>query len=426
MTKRESQPKIEPVQEKNLEQVRSTELEKIKSEVISGYKVEKVFPRRENETTDNYKLRTMLLDDAKSAVDRIDLVRSRLEYGAGVNIDKLNFREKASLTNYYLSSSSRNRESLVNFAKKFGENGLKTFLACEYGFEAGDQIIDLGEKLPPEVAQKIFDKYSAIVKLCHKTISEIEQNFKKEATPEVANKINENLLFKAKELLQSFYLQAGQNITPEEMLKKLDNINTDIILFASTFKNLTNSGEKVDFKEATDTKMETKKPAELSPAEREEMMRIFLANREIGYTEELLQTISADFENALTPAKGSNKATATFTILKHNNAIISFLRLEPTGENRLYAASFNTRPEAKGFAIGNAMMKEVLNKAAEENTISAVAYSQKPDLIAFYKRQFGFREVGETEIAGEKFVKIEKDSLHNRKIAQQLEKLKAA
>lgn len=366
-----------------------------------------IAPRREDESENDYFYRTRLHENSDWSKARMFLVASRIKNMAGISLDKMNAREMANLTNYYLANSHRNHQPVIDFAKKFKQEGLKTFLACETGIQSGDLIIELGEKLPQQVAEKLFAKYQEVISESSRVL-EVIKSFDKQVDPLTEKKIKESLLKKAKDLLVSFHAKADMAEGSEEFISELDVVKADIILFASTFKALSESGEDIDFKEAEQVRMETKKPDDLSPTEKEEMVRIFLANRETGYPEKLLKEVFNDFEESINPDPNSSKASADFTILKYNNQIVSFLRLEPRGKDRVYAAAFNTRPEAKGFKIGNAMMKEVIEKAAENNTIEAVAYSQKTDLLSFYQKFFGFRPVGETEIAGEKFIRIEK------------------
>jgi hypothetical protein len=237
------------------------------------------------------------------------------------------------------------------------------------------------------------------------------KGFNKEIDPEIENKIKENLLRKGKDLLFSFHQKLIRGKKVEEIDRELENIKSDIILFASTFKTLFEAEGGIDFKDAFKTVMETKKPENLSSAEKDEMVRIFLTNREEGYSPQLLKEVFNDFEKSINPEENSLKAKADFKILKYNNQIVSFMRLEPRGENRVFAAAFNTRPEAKGFNIGNEMMREIINKTAEEKVVEIIAYSQKVKNLEFYQKFFGFKPIGETEIAGEKFIKLERNDI---------------
>lgn len=371
---------------------------------ISPYIIEEALPQREDEDNLNYKERTLLHEDSFSSNARIELVESRINHGAGISLEDLNHREKVSLANYYLSNPSRNHEPIINFAKKFGEDGLKTLLACEYGMKTGDQIIYLGEKLPPEKAEKIFDKYNEIVNLCDRVLDEVKDKFKKEATPKTVDKVRNNLLSRAKKLLNSFYAQAGKSTTPEDMMRELDNISTDIMLFAATFKSLAEE-DKVKLTEITDTKIETKTAEDLSPSEREEMLRIFIQNRG-NYSAELLKLVSQEFEQSL------DNQSATFYVLRFDDKITSFMRTEPRGEGRLYAGSFNVRPEAKGSEIGTAMMEEIIDRLAQENIIEIVANADKKGLIKFYQEKFKFRIkeiIDNYQGTGEKFFRMERN-----------------
>ena len=65
-----------------------------------------------------------------------------------------------------------------DFFNNFDKNGLKTFLSISSGGkEMGDKILELGEKLEPEVAEKVFAKYGEIIDTADNTETEIKKIF---------------------------------------------------------------------------------------------------------------------------------------------------------------------------------------------------------------------------------------------------------
>ncbi len=370
--------------------------------------------RRDDESDIDYAKRIATFNAVKN-YNKLEKLSDVLSEEAGIGLHNMTIREQNCLTTYAFSRGDETFNRLVRFCKNYGEKGIRTFLSCEFSTDMGEKILELGQGLPEETAASLFSKYAEIADAASESLEEMIAGFGQEVDKETRLKIEENLLKRAKDLLDIFYLKMKRGEKVADFDKQLGDIKSDIMLFTSTFKTLYEAGTNLDFKELAKVSMETKKPADLSPAEKEEMVRIFLANREEGYPEELLKNVFSDFEQSINPEDDSVKAEANFIILKYAGNIVSFLRLEPRGPGRLYAAAFNTRPEAKGFKIGNAMMKEVIEGAAKENTIEAVAYSKKPQLLAFYKNFFGFKEIGETEIAGERFIKIEKTALSEEK-----------
>ncbi|MFA5029805.1 MAG: GNAT family N-acetyltransferase [Patescibacteria group bacterium] len=337
-------------------------------------------------------------------------MREKIGQELNIDLSNLSLREQFHFLQFIKTMSSVKMEPVRRFASRFGLTGFKTFLSCEYGQEMGNKILELGERLPPAVAEKIFAKYVEIIETADETIELVAKEFGRNIPGDVLDKVRSSLLSRGRDVLNDFCLKAARGFEASEILDQMDSIKADVLLFAASFRALLEAGEEIDFKEAAKVSMETRQPADLLPSEKEEMIRIFLANRE-DYPEELLREVSSDFEEAVSPEEGSAKSQSVFTILRYDRKIICFLRLEPRGQNRLYAASFNVRPEAQGFKIGNAMIKEVIDSAARENIIEAVVYGRRPELLDFYKSRFGFKEVGETEIAGEKFVVIERNDL---------------
>ncbi len=211
---------------------------------------------------------------------------------------------------------------------------------------------------------------------------------------------------RANRILLAGIEKSGQ-IDLDRLTASMDNIKADVLLYAASFKQAsTESG--VDFKDLKDTNFESKDSSELTPAEKDEMLRIFVENRP-GYSLPLLQKTKAEFEEAL---ESSGKK---FYVIKHNNVIMSFIRFDDLGNHRLYGGSLNVRFEARGSAIGSALMSAVMAKEGEHNTIEAVVCSKNP-MLKHYVDDFGCKIVGEIpdfEGTGEKYYQLERPPQFN-------------
>jgi len=367
----------------------------------------KLSPKREDETPEEYAQRVAAFNAARE-YGKLHKISQDLSEQANIGIHNLSFQEQNALATFALESDE-NYKRVIIFGKKFGNKGIKTFLACEYGQEIGNSILDLADKLEPELAEKIFIKYSEIVDAAKDAVDYCREFFSAETgdNQAIVKQIGENLLSRGKNLLLEFHLLAKKSPQTEKILDQLDAVKADIMLFASTFQAVANnSQERLRFNEIAKVKMESKSAEQLMPGEKEEMIRIFLSNREKNYSKKLTETLVNDFIRAM------ETSGSTFYLLTYQGKVVSFMRIEKTGEKRVYAGSFNVRPEARGSKIGTVMMQEIIDELAKENVIEAVAYSQKPDLLEFYKQKFGFKQVGEIPDylgTGELFYKIERD-----------------
>lgn len=335
----------------------------------------------------------------------IPALRKMIEVDFNIKLATLDIRTQLQFINFISVNSQQEVMVVADFTHKFGENGFKTFLACEYGLELGDKIINLGEKLEPQTAKVIFAKYLEIIDQTDEVIDYLQQEFghDKNFNEETIKSIKENLFRRGKDLLLDFSLQVDRqngDINETEIITKLEEVKTDVILFASTFRAVTETGE-IDFADMANTKLETKTTKELMPGEIEEMIRIFQDNRR-DYPPQLEAVVVNDFIKAL------DSAESVFHTLKYNNKIVSFIRFDELAENKVYAGSFNVRPEGRGANIGTVMMQTVLDRYAKTNTLEAVVYSKNP-MLNKYLKDFGFKIVGVEENyldSGELFYKI--------------------
>jgi len=376
---------------------------------LEPYSQEVAMPKHQKETDEDYRRRLFLHQSPLMSQTKANFVIGRLEGGTGISLKELNVRERASLVNAYFFAGNREKRhyDLINFSKKFGVDCLKTFLACEYGMDAGEKIIFLGERLPTETARKIFAKYNKIVAEADNAFEIIKAELPEaDLGPEETKKITENLLKKAKEMLSDFTVavdkgSADQDV--EQVLKKLDRIKNDIILFIEAYKEVPR--DKKNPKEIKSLSNETKTGDQLTPKEREEMLWIFFDNWQKDVPQKLFDRLVKDFEQAL-------EGDSEFYLYKYRGEIVSFIRFQDIGKDRVYVGSFNTRPEAKGAEFGAAMAKKAFDEKAKSKVIEATVYSQKKGLLRYYREQFKMSLVEiipNYEDTGETFYRIERD-----------------
>lgn len=357
---------------------------------------EEFFQRRPGESDDQYRERTQVLRDFDSYIE----FSQELLETTGMNIETLPFVQAVHLASFAQAHPER-KVVLFRFIEKFGEEGLRTFSSLELGLERGEKILQLSQELPEPIADQIFLKYNEMLNAVD-NISGLLKDKKVDIS-----RVRGNLLKKANEVLSGFAEMAEQTeerdtlFTSRLILRQLEKIKSEIILFAATFRVMAEQGE-VDFEDVKHTQLEAKDSSELSVSEKQEMMRIFLENR-ADYPPRLLDNTRAIFERAL------NKAGSEFFLLYHQDDLVSFIRFDKLPNRHLYAGSLNVRPEAKGSAIGTAMLKATLHKKAEAQTIEAEAWAGNPGLVKYYQDYWGFQiagEVADWHGSGEKFYEL--------------------
>ena len=354
---------------------------------IQPYSIEKFNPKRDGESDQNFYARTFFQKDSISNV-RIERIVNILSNQSNLSLNDLNYRERAALATYYFSNGGAVAgDNLIFIAKEYGIEGLKTFLSCEYGMEMGNKIIGLAEKLPKKTAQKIFNKYYRIVKEVDQVIEHLEQTYgEKDYNDKTINAIRENLLIKAKDLLAEYSditRREGEKIDPKEVEERIENIKTEVTLFASSYKTISKT-EGVTLNEIKGIELTNKSVAEMTAEEKQEMINMFVPTRRLSYYPEALGESSI---------KGFEKSMATpdtkFYIYKQDGRIISFFRLDDMPNGNKYFGNFVVRKEAQESKIGTEILSSIVHEISSGVNIEADVFADNP-IVKTYIEKFGF------------------------------------
>ncbi len=336
--------------------------------------------------------------------------RKIIENDFDIDLKDLSLAERFHLISFLKRVPTEQVKNVSEFSKKFDTAGLRTFLSIEYGGpDMGEKILALGEKLPKEIAEKVFDKYGEIIDSTEDINQILNERFgKQEENQEIILKIKENLLKKGKDLLvnsaknldkctDAECVELGRNIE-----EKLDFISKENILLGSTFKELLKK-ENLQINEIRDVSVNMINTPEGILKFKDELIRIFKENRE-DYPEELLKETLAEFIEAL-----NNIEDKEFYMLKNKEDILAFMRFDILENGNYYAGSLNGRNEIQGLAVGGSFLKQLLIDKSKERSIEAVVY-EKNQMLNRYANEFGFKIVGEIENyhnTGQKFYKLE-------------------
>lgn len=254
------------------------------------------------------------------------------------------------------------------------ENRIKSFLSLEAGENMGKKILEIGEKLEPEVADAIFEKYTQITDQIEKDKEEIAEMFNedKDVTDEEIRKINENLLERANKLITHFSdeFQTSDNREDLELniLHELERHRKDMILMASVYRTLKKEGrEDVKVEDIKDVSFEIITAAEISTqkdfvAQMKDIYKANYASRP-AFRDKLVEK----FTNTLETQGDKTK----FYIYAKGGRIIAFNRFDQRGEGRKYFGSFNVDLNVQNSCIGDALFKASIDKESKENEIEA-------------------------------------------------------
>lgn len=352
---------------------------------LKKYSITDYLPPRTGESPEEYFKRIEPLNNEEFVFKTVQQFYS----DAGVGTHNLPWSEQLILARSLLEGLDRGQ--LMSFAKSYGLAGIRAFLSLDYDSSLGSKILEIGKNLEPVLAKEVFSKYGEILDaasdvqkyLISQGLVEPGQN------SEETRRIKENLMKRAKDLLAgvSDNLQKeGRQLSAINLIQQLEAIRGDILLFSAVYKSFAGK-ENIKLKEFPGVNVEEKNSAGLTNEEKEDMRRIFSANRLNSYPEKLRQYVVKDFNDTLTGAGHM------FRLLKHNGKLIAFLHYDELDNNNLYVGSLNLHPSAKDSPLAVVFLKEAMAKKADQN-LKAVVWADNPARL-FYTKFLGFRKIGE-------------------------------
>lgn len=395
---------------------------KLKAEVLQ-FEYETLFHPKPNETPEERKEREQILEEFKEKYFQTYLTDFNKE--TGIMFNNLNFKEQGWFLWYVQHANEEDKKRAMDFIKKYRETGFKTFLSLEQDRQNGNRILDLGEKLEPKLASKIFEKYLEITKIVENIGRYLKDYFKKDKnfSQEELGKFIENILIRAKDLLIEFANKVEkEKISAKEIGGALRDIKVDLVTFGAIFRTAFKGKEKVDFSEIKGLEFISKDASELSEEEKKEMEKIFIDNRR-QYSKELLKATTAEFKGAL------RTAGKKYYLLTKDGKITSFMRfdtrVDKNGEKELYFASFNTRSELHRSSIGGAAMQIALEREAKGRKVELVVREGHPFIPQYEKLGFKKTETLPNYLGGgDVFIKMVRPP--NLDLGQQADDLKMA
>lgn len=332
-------------------------------------------------------------------------LRQKIEVDLQIDLRQIPLRSQIHLLRFLAGQDRAGFDRLRGVLQKYPENAnriLNSFLAVAEDMHYSEAILKLAESLDQKTADAVYSKYLEIVAATEQI---------RQLTTEQTNEVIRNLLHKSNELLRVWAAAAEKQDT-NTILDQLEHIKAEILLFASTFKVLSNQS-KIELTDLAGARFDIKLSGDLTDAERRQMQRIFAENRQ-GYSSALFKETTNEFDSAL------HTANQEFQILCLNDEVLAFIRFDRLPNGNLYAGSLNVRPEARGSAIGSAMLQAALDRKAQEHNIEAVAYSQNP-MLKHYTSDFGFQIAGEIPNyngTGELFYKLFRPRQERAQIAR--------
>lgn len=324
---------------------------------IKEYEPDVFCHQKEGESSSEYAKRLTMMNDQSY---QFEVFRPMMKE-AGVRLQEISWENQMKLFGLFLEQ--KDKKEILNFSQEYGADGIKTFLALEFDRNLGDGILKMSQKLPTEEINKIFSKYNELVAQLEKVQDLLREAYGVDSQDEEIFQIKDEILKKGKDLLSHFsnQLKKGENISPEEIVNYLKDIESEALTFFLTFKTLKSKNTLPPIEEIKGLSLNTINGGNVDNQDLEVMENIYQKNyQDNPILEELLIKFKARVEDPNTK----------FYILKHNNVIKGFVGF--TKENDyLKLHSVNVDNTLHGMSIGNTLISKTIDKEAGEHIIKA-------------------------------------------------------
>ncbi|MCF7831500.1 MAG: hypothetical protein K9M36_01275 [Candidatus Pacebacteria bacterium] len=323
--------------------------------------------------------------------------------GSYLKVDflKLSLGETFLVLQYLETKNEESLNKVLKIASKFPANNnfWKTFLSIEHGGqEMGDKILTIGEKLPKNIAEKVFTKYSEYIDAVENTDNFVTELYtKQKPKPEVVQKIKENLLVKGKNILLSQYEKIQTGTFDEKKFQEfIDGAKADIDLFKNTFKITLEENPDTNFEDFLGMRTEMKPGTEIEQSTIQSIDTIIEKNYK---EEELRNSVKNSFHQSL------HHPTTQVSVLKREDKIIASNRIDFKEDGTLYFGTFNVDPDYCSSKIGDAFFKATILPYMEKHVIQADCSARQP--ISAYYIESGFIGTALYDYNGEPSLSIE-------------------
>jgi hypothetical protein len=324
-----------------------------------------------------------------------------------INIDLTQLQKEQAYLIEYISNKKRGEIlPLKNFINNYGKEGLKSFISCAHSEEMGDKILELGdsEKLPKEVAEKVFAKYGEYIDAVDTVEEMIKKEYKFPPSSELIDKTKESLLTRGRDLLLTQNEKLSQKkFSEKEFIQSLENISVDVDLFKNIFRIVKENNPETSFEDFAGLVPEQVTTREdIDDLDISEIKRIIEKNYS---NEELRKAVFESFEKAI------NSKNSTLNLLRRDEKVIALDRMDRREDGSLYFGSFNVDPDYCSSKIGAAFFEATVLPLMKEKVVRADCSSLQP--IASYYIESGFIANSMYDYNGEPSLSLESNPQKN-------------
>lgn len=289
----------------------------------------------------------------------------------------------------YLLERDKQMGRFDSLVEQYGGAGAQTFLVTADNEILREQVFDFAESVPQEDVKAVFAAYGTLVSTIDDLSAYLRNTFGSESR-ESADALTQKVLERAKALLASAHEYKNE---PQKLLKLVEAMQVEQVLFYEAFRELRKRGEILDFSHIAGLEFRSVESAgePFSQADKDAMVQVTAANYAAKSPE-----FRAAVVRGLTEAFGN--PTSKFYVLRYNGKIVGFNRFDemgpmPDGTPRKYFGSFNVDPAFGNGKLGDVMIEQTVLHEAQSAVIEAHCLPDAPITQRYLKD--GFVVIGE-------------------------------
>lgn len=147
---------------------------------------------------------------------------------SSLRFNNLNLKEQGWALLYLDRADEPGQDKFFDFANKFGENGVQSLIAMEYGADFGQKIIEMTESLNPQEAEQFFGHFSSLIKATENLGEQMASIVPKEnpfINPQyLSAQVTEALLRKNKDFITAALDRDKADIKLNEIIQSMEEL----------------------------------------------------------------------------------------------------------------------------------------------------------------------------------------------------------
>ncbi len=363
--------------------------------------------KKREESPEQYAERISLLGD----YNYLQKMSDEFSQKSGIGIHNLSWKEQQWLAAAAFELGAQGqKEQLLNFAKKYGLSGLKTFLTCEFDIENGKNILKIEEKIDSIDAMKIFQKVSGIVDLAQQKSEDLAGIIFKNKEQKISADIWTELLRKAHNIIFQFADELKSGNASEEKIQKLladlEKSRIDIEIMAALLIATKKAGveQNISGIKGVEMKMVGEKELRENPALVEKLTEMYRANNSHKSKEDL-ERLMGDFEAhkqhnprfhlVYFDKDNKNQPKESLENLVGFMHSSSFDGQRELPESERYLGAMNINPLLQKFYFGENFLREIVEKELASGAKRLIAHVPENGPSHKIVKLFGFITVAE-------------------------------